>query len=313
MLERGAGPGGLVPKSRRKKAAAATRKARSRRRPAARSSRATEAALAGLAHDIRTPLTGIVALAELLNTSDLPEREARWAAAIKGAAEHLARLTTLVVDAAKAEASGIVLREELFSPRDLARSVGEALAARAEGKGLASKISIARGLPAGALGDPIRLRSALENLIDNAVKFTERGSVDVRGVGGPRRARALASPVRGDRQRHRHRRGRPQAAVQAVLAGQRGGRAALRRRRARARVRQTCGKGDGRRPHGDQHARPRQQLSSQRAGGARIAAPARPQRRSGRSRRAAFACSASRTILTAASCSTRCSASSATT
>ena len=61
-------------------------------------------ALAGLAHDIRTPLTGMLALSDLLLASNLPERERGWAAAIKDAAGHLARLTTLVVDAAKESA-----------------------------------------------------------------------------------------------------------------------------------------------------------------------------------------------------------------
>ena len=60
------------------------------RRTAARGSQAIGAALADLAHDIRTPLTGIVAMAELLHASDLPEREQRWAQAIKDAANHLA-------------------------------------------------------------------------------------------------------------------------------------------------------------------------------------------------------------------------------
>ncbi|MEX2033866.1 MAG: HAMP domain-containing sensor histidine kinase, partial [Xanthobacteraceae bacterium] len=136
-----------------------------------------EIALAGLAHDIRTPLTGILALAELLDTSDLPERERLWAAAIKGAADHLAQLTTIVVDAAKAGTVGLVLRAEPFSPRELARSVAGSLAARSETKGLDVRVSIADKLPARVRGDAVRLRGALENLIDNAVKFTERGSV----------------------------------------------------------------------------------------------------------------------------------------
>ncbi len=67
---------------------------------------ATEAALAAFAHDIRTALTGILALGELLASSNLGERERRWAAGIKTSAEHLAALTTLVIDAAKAEAVG---------------------------------------------------------------------------------------------------------------------------------------------------------------------------------------------------------------
>jgi len=77
------------------------------RRGKAPTARAIEVALAGIAHDIRTPLTGIVALAELLASSDLSQREREWANAIKSGADHLAALTTLIVDAAKADAAGL--------------------------------------------------------------------------------------------------------------------------------------------------------------------------------------------------------------
>ena len=122
-------------------------------------------------------MTGILALAELLQASDLPKRERGWAEAIRGAADHLARLTTIVVDAAKADATGLVLRDEPFSPRELAHSVAGSLAARAQGKALDVDIDIAKDLPGRVSGDEVRLRSALENLVDNAVKFTERGSI----------------------------------------------------------------------------------------------------------------------------------------
>lgn len=148
-----------------------------RRRGGRRNPRPIEIALGGLAHDIRTPLTGILALAQLLSSADLPERERRWAEAIYGAADHLARLTTIVIDAAKAESMGLVLHPVPFSPHDLTQSVATSLAGRAEGKALKAEISIAKNLPARVRGDEVRLRSALENLIDNAVKFTERGSV----------------------------------------------------------------------------------------------------------------------------------------
>jgi len=155
-----------------------------RRRPA-RTPRAIEAALAGIAHDIRTPLTGIVALAELLASSDLGKREREWANAIKSGADHLAALTTLIVDAAKAEAAGITLRKEPFSPRALAEMVGEALAARAGSKGVEAEIAIADDLPALVAGDALRLRAALENLADNAVKFTEAGTVSFSAAAEP--------------------------------------------------------------------------------------------------------------------------------
>jgi CheY-like chemotaxis protein/nitrogen-specific signal transduction histidine kinase len=165
-----------VPKAKRKKAAMRNA-ARRRGRSARRGRRAVETALAGLAHDIRTPLTGITALADLLSASDLPEREKRWAVAIKGAADHLARLTSMVVDAAKADTVGLTLWAEPFSAREFARSIAASVAARAESKGLAARVSSAKNLPGRVIGDSVRLRSALENLIDNAVKFTERGSI----------------------------------------------------------------------------------------------------------------------------------------
>jgi CheY-like chemotaxis protein/nitrogen-specific signal transduction histidine kinase len=153
-------------------------------------SRAIGAALADLAHDIRTPLTGIVAMAELLYTSDLPERERRWAQAIKASADHLAQLTTLVVDAARADATGLVLRHEPFALKSLVTSIADSLAARASGKALKPSSVIARDLPERAIGDAVRLRSALENLIDNAVKFTERGGIELKvGVSKPVRGR----------------------------------------------------------------------------------------------------------------------------
>ncbi len=133
--------------------------------------------LAALAHDIRTPLTGILALGDLLATSDLGEREKEWALAIKGAAEHLSGLTSLIVDAARAGSKGLVLRQDVISPRSVAEAAAASLNARAKTRDLKAEVTIADDLPAIVRGDGLRLRSAVENLIDNAVKFTERGGV----------------------------------------------------------------------------------------------------------------------------------------
>src|SRR5580693_5111486 len=164
----------------RKKSAAK----RSRRRPPRRgpATRTTEAALAAFAHDIRTSLTGILALGELLASSNLGERERRWAAGIKTSAEHLAALTTLAIDAAKVDAGALTLQQQAFRPRRLIEALADTLAARAETKGLSVDVTVASDLPEILVGDAARLRAAIENLIDNAVKFTERGAVrlDVR-------------------------------------------------------------------------------------------------------------------------------------
>ena len=146
---------------------------------AAARTRAIEATLADIAHEIRTPLTGILALGELLTTSELGERERGWAAAIKSTAEHLALLTSLIVDAARADAKGLVLRLELIRPRRFADMVAASLSARAEAKGIAAEVDLSSDLPEAVIGDSLRLRAALENLIDNAVKFTGRGSVSL--------------------------------------------------------------------------------------------------------------------------------------
>jgi CheY-like chemotaxis protein len=147
-----------------------------------------EAALAAFAHEVRTPLTGILAISDLLATSDLDERERRWVDTIKAGAEHLASLATLFVDAARGGGATAGVRQDFFDLRALARSAGDSLAGRAAAKGLNSQVEISEKLPALVIGDPVRLRAALENLIDNAVKFTEAGGV------------ALAvEPVRGSK------------------------------------------------------------------------------------------------------------------
>jgi CheY-like chemotaxis protein len=136
-----------------------------------------EAALAAFAHEVRTPLTGILAISDLLATSDLDERERRWVDTIKAGAEHLARLATLFVDAARSGKAATGVRQDFFDLRALAHSVGDSLAGRAAAKGLQSHVDVSQTLPALVVGDPVRLRAALENLIDNAVKFTEAGGV----------------------------------------------------------------------------------------------------------------------------------------
>jgi CheY-like chemotaxis protein len=92
----------------------------------------------------------------------------------------------LFVDAAKSGGVASGGRQDFFDLRALARNAGDSLAGRATAKGLQSSVEISEKLPAFVTGDPVRLRAALENLIDNAVKFTDAGGVAL-----------TATPVRG--------------------------------------------------------------------------------------------------------------------
>jgi CheY-like chemotaxis protein len=187
MLSIGRGRGAFMPTKPLKSVKKQARKKppRPNQRRSARDLRQTETALAAFAHEIRTSLTGILALGELLVASDLDEREARWAAGVKSTAEHLASLINLIIDSAKAGTAGLVLRREPFHLRRLAASVAASLSARAETKDVRTEAAISRELPDNVVGDPVRLRAALENLIDNAVKFTESGNIKFALTGKP--------------------------------------------------------------------------------------------------------------------------------
>src|SRR5262245_3289640 len=171
-----------IKKRRAKKrvSSAAAAKARAPRKSAVAVTGMVEKALAAFAHEVRTPLTGILAISNLLATSELDERERRWVDTIKAGAEHLASLATLFVDAARSGGPGLEVRQDFFDLRTLARNAGDSLTGRAMAKGLQSSVVISEQLPGFGIGDPVRLRAAVENLIDNAVKFTEQGSVALR-------------------------------------------------------------------------------------------------------------------------------------
>src|SRR5580693_1713288 len=135
----------MAAKSRSKKRPAKKRitAGRTRKRIKDKASRGVvEAALAVFAHEVRTPLTGILAISNLLATSDLDERERRWVDTIKAGAEHLASLATLFVDAARSDNAAASVRQDFFDLRALARSIGDSLAGRAAAKGLQSSIDI---------------------------------------------------------------------------------------------------------------------------------------------------------------------------
>lgn len=175
----------------KRKRPARTRKPAAKRRSVkpSRQESAIEAVLATFAHEVRTPLTGILAISELLATSELGERERRWVDTIKANAEHLAALATLFVDAARSRSAGLGLRKEPFDLHALTRTAADSLSGRAAAKGLQASVDLDARLPQFVIGDAVRLRAALENLIDNTVKFTTSGNVAF--------AAGLAAPAKG--------------------------------------------------------------------------------------------------------------------
>jgi signal transduction histidine kinase len=165
-----------------------SRRARRRQPASKRASRGAPGVLPIFAHDVRTALTGVLALGEMLARSELGERERRWAFDIKTSAEYLAALTTLVIDAAKANAGVLTLQQQVFDPRRLIAALEEALKVRAANKGLRAVVTITGDLPSYLIGDPVRLRAALENLLDNAVKFTDQGTIELEMRAEPAKA-----------------------------------------------------------------------------------------------------------------------------
>jgi signal transduction histidine kinase len=142
-------------------------------------SRAKSQFLANMSHEIRTPMNGVLGMAELLLLTNLTEKQRRYAEQIRGSGTQLLHIINDVLDFSKIEAGKIVLEQ---SPFDLSVVIGETVALFAEGartKGLNLSCTLEEGLQTKVVGDAHRLRQVLTNLIGNAIKFTESGSVTV--------------------------------------------------------------------------------------------------------------------------------------
>lgn len=146
---------------------------------AEQSSRAKSRFLATMTHELRTPLHGIINLIELLQRVDLPEQTAGWMRALQTSAEGLSKLVEEVLDFSKIEAEQLALEMRPFSFEDLANDLRQVLIHRAEQRGNRLDISLDSTLPPQVEGDGMRLRQILLNLLDNALKFTENGRVEL--------------------------------------------------------------------------------------------------------------------------------------
>jgi signal transduction histidine kinase/ActR/RegA family two-component response regulator len=155
------------------------RRVREARRVAERANAAKSEFLANMSHEIRTPLNGVIGMAELLALSDLTAGQRQMAEVIQGSAEYLLSLVNDVLDFSKIEAGRLQISLQPCELRPAIRMVEGLVRPRCADKGLQLITEIDSGLPQWVVTDGCRLRQILTNLVGNAVKFTETGSVRI--------------------------------------------------------------------------------------------------------------------------------------
>ncbi|MBF0417972.1 MAG: response regulator [Magnetococcales bacterium] len=149
------------------------------RKAAEAANHAKSSFLAVMSHEIRSPMNGVIGMTDLLAATKLTSEQRQYVEIIQRSGHSLLALLNDILDFSKAEAGALRLEVSAFNPRDVVLMVCEILSASALSKGLILDHQIDGRVPVCVRGDALRLRQILVNLVGNAIKFTERGSIRV--------------------------------------------------------------------------------------------------------------------------------------
>lgn len=135
--------------------------------------------LANMSHEIRTPMNGILGFLELVQGTKLSIEQSEYVREAKTASQALLHIINDILDFSKIEARKLIMEEIVFDLRNTLEDAISLLAPKAAEKGIELYTMIKAGVPESVVGDPSRLRQILNNLISNAVKFTDCGEISV--------------------------------------------------------------------------------------------------------------------------------------